>query len=114
MAGLTQAQVNSDLDFIQKDLAALNATENATIDGTAYACFRRRNLTAEEVTPQGWATKYRFSILVQIADGMAVSVDEVITMETEGAVRVLAVEPGPARAQLILHLGEEYPEETPS
>lgn len=107
--GLTTAQINSDIDAIQTDLASLDVTENVTIGGTPYVCFRRRNLTGEQLTPYGWAADYKFSVMIQRSDGMSVAVDDVVTMATEGRMRVLALEPGPARALVILHLGDEFP-----
>lgn len=114
MGSFTDAQIATDIGNIFSDLSATGANETVTLspaDDSATSSFdviRARTLSAKELNETGWGQKYKLSVYVLNANGSSAAVGDIITMETERALRVLNISRGPLLGYVRLDLGDQF------
>lgn len=114
MGQFTDAQIATDIGNIFSDLSATGANETVTLtpaDGSATSSFnviRARTLSAKELNETGFGRQYRLSVYALNADGASVAIGDIITMETEGELRVLNPSRGPMLGYVRLDLGDQF------
>jgi len=113
--GFTDAQLLTDIGNIISDLGGSNAVETATVkpssgeDESTFSVVRAKTLSERELLQVGWANKYQISVYaVRGDDAESAVVGDILNLGTEGALRILNISRGPARAYLRFDLGDQY------
>lgn len=110
----TNSQIAEDLGNIFSSLSETGANEEAILApssgaaNTTFNVIRARTLTDRELQEVGWANRYQVSVYATEADGSTAAKGDIVTMETEGELRILRISRGPALGYVRLDLGDPY------
>jgi len=112
---LTDALIESDIDFMFTDLAGTGAVETvsripagATLAERTFSVIRAKQRSAEELMSTGFATLYRFSFYAKRGDIGETEQGDVIVMANGDRLRVFRLVEQPARVVIMFDVGDEF------
>lgn len=115
-SGLTDAMISSDMGYIDADLAQTGATETVTWEGKnqndgqsgSFGIIRQAQMKKEELQDTGFEDQYKFTVKAYVSAVGALDEGDIVIMSDSERLRVLGMDPQPAKINVMIHLGSEF------